>query len=150
MRVAGCPLCDAAGGHVVFEGDKFRLIRADEDGFPAFYRVVWKAHVSELSDLVPADRALCMDAVVRAERVLREHLAPAKINLAALGNVVPHLHWHVIARFEWDSRFPAPVWAAAARVPDAGFLDAIVARRPALEQALARAFEDGSGNCTPP
>jgi diadenosine tetraphosphate (Ap4A) HIT family hydrolase len=49
------------------------------------------------------------------ERVLREALAPTKINLASLGNVVPHLHWHVIARFEWDSRFPAPVWAAPVR-----------------------------------
>jgi diadenosine tetraphosphate (Ap4A) HIT family hydrolase len=150
MRVAGCPLCDAAGGHVVFEGDKFRLIRADEEGFPAFYRVVWNEHVAEFSDLASADRALCMDAVVRVERVLREHLAPAKINLAALGNVVPHLHWHVIARFEGDSRFPAPVWAAATHVAHAGLVASIVARRPALEQALVHAFEDGSGNCTPP
>jgi len=36
---------------------------------------------------------------------------PTKINLASLGNMVPHLHWHVIARFEGDARWPAPVWA---------------------------------------
>ena len=61
-----------------------------------------------------------MAAVNVVELILRAQLQPAKINLAALGNVVPHLHWHVIARFDWDARWPAPVWAAAVRdVPDA-------------------------------
>ena len=41
MKVPGCPLCDGPGGVVVFEGPKFRLIRAEEAGFPAFYRLVW-------------------------------------------------------------------------------------------------------------
>lgn len=112
---------------------------------PAFYRVVWNEHVSEFSDLPAADRALCMDAVVRVERVLRERLAPTKINLAALGNMVPHLHWHVIARFDWDSRFPAPVWSPARREADAARIAAIEALRPDLEQALAAAL-GGSGN----
>ena len=147
-RVAGCPLCDAAGGHVVFAGDKFRLVRADEEGFPAFYRVVWNEHFAEFSDLAPADRALCMEAVVQVERVLREHLRPVKINLATLGNVVPHVHWHVIARFDWDSRFPAPVWAQAARDNDAARIAHVVSGRPALEEALADALGRGSGNCT--
>jgi len=129
----------------VFQGDKFRLIRAEEEGFPAFYRVVWNDHVAEFSDLAPTDRVACMDAVVRVERVVREHLSPDKVNLAALGNVVPHLHWHVIARFRWDSRFPAPVWAAAQRVADPAGLARVEAMRPALEAALAATL--GSGNC---
>jgi diadenosine tetraphosphate (Ap4A) HIT family hydrolase len=133
----------------VFQGDKFRLVRAEEGGFPAFYRVVWNAHVPEFSDLAPADRALCMEAVVRVERVLRERLAPTKINLAALGNMVPHLHWHVIARFDWDSRFPAPVWSPAQREADPARAAAIEALRPDLEQALVEALSAGSGNCSP-
>lgn len=141
MKLRGCPLCDTTGGHVVFQGEKFRLIRAEEDpAVPAFYRVVWNEHVSEFSDLAPTDRALCMDAVVRVERVLRERLAPTKINLAALGNMVPHLHWHVIARFDWDSRFPAPVWSPAQREADPARIGAIEARRPGLEQALVAAL----------
>ena len=59
-----------------------------------------------------------MDAVALVERVLREQLAPTKINLAALGNMVAHLHWHVIARYDWDSHFPASVWAPAVRERD--------------------------------
>ena len=60
-----------------------------------------------------------MNAVVAVEQVLREHLQPTKINLAALGNAVPHLHWHVIARFDWDIHFPASVWAAPQRAVNA-------------------------------
>ena len=146
MRAAGCPLCDAAGGPLVFEGDKFRLVRAEESGYPAFYRIVWRDHVREFSDLGDADRALCLDAVVTAERVLREHLQPAKVNLATLGNMVPHLHWHVIARFEWDPAWPAPVWAAPQRPVDAAAIAAIEARRPDLEDALAAALGQRSPN----
>ena len=60
----------------------------------------------------------------------------AKINLAALGNMVPHLHWHVIARFDWDTRFPSPVWAAAQRQPDTGREAAIEAKLPAMERDM--------------
>ena len=56
-----------------------------------------------------------MDVVCALEQVLITALQPTKINLAALGNVVPHLHWHVIARFEADSHFPQPVWGAPQR-----------------------------------
>ena len=108
-------MCEADGGLLVFRNEDLRIIQADEVGFPAFYRVVWNRHVAEFSDLSASERAICMNAVVLVEQVLREQLQPSKINLAALGNKVPHLHWHVIARFEWDSHFPAPVWAAPER-----------------------------------
>ena len=131
-----CPLCATAGGTLVWQGTHLRVIRADEAGFPAFYRVVWQGHVAEFSDLSPAERQHCMDAVVVVESALREFLQPTKINLAALGNVVPHLHWHVIARFEGDSHFPAPVWAAAVRDRVPAHEEAVRARLPALESAL--------------
>jgi len=110
-----CPLCDGDGGVLVWRGPKLRVIRAQEAGFPAFYRVAWAAHAAEFTDLAPADRVHCMEAVAAVESALRAHLQPDKINLAALGNMVPHLHWHVIARFAWDSHFPGAVWAAAQR-----------------------------------
>ncbi|WP_311223518.1 MULTISPECIES: HIT family protein [unclassified Acidovorax] len=139
---AACPLCDADGGTLVWRGERLRVIRADEPGFAAFYRVVWNAHVAELSDLPEADRAHCMAAVCLVESALRTHLQPAKINLAALGNMVPHLHWHVIARFAWDSHFPAPVWAPAQRAGSAAEEAAVREALPALESAL-RADMDG-------
>jgi diadenosine tetraphosphate (Ap4A) HIT family hydrolase len=132
-----CPLCTGAGEALVFQGDKFRVIRADEAGFPAFYRVVWSAHVAEFSDLAAHDRVLCMDAVCVVEKTLREVLQPSKINLAALGNMVPHLHWHIIARFDWDSHFPAPVWAQAQRASDLPRLAEVLRQRASFEQLLA-------------
>ena len=110
-----CELCREAGGTLVFQSAQWRVIRANDAAFPAFYRVVWRAHVAEWTDLTLADQATLMGVVGSVERVLRDMLAPTKINLASLGNVVPHLHWHVIARFDWDSHFPAPVWASPAR-----------------------------------
>lgn len=118
MRDALCPLCESDGGLLVFRNESLRIIQASEAGFPAFYRVVWTRHVVEFSDLTPAEREICMAAVVVVEQVLRSELQPDKINLAALGNGVPHLHWHVIARFAWDSHFPLPVWGAAQRPVD--------------------------------
>lgn len=112
---ADCPLCREAGGHLVHQAPQWRLIRAEDPNFPAFYRLIWQAHVAEFTDLSAADRRACMDAVCEVETVLREALQPTKINVASLGNVVPHLHWHVIARFDWDSHFPNPVWGAPVR-----------------------------------
>ena len=115
MNVDGCPLCGKDGGLLVFQNQQLRVIQAVEQGFPAFYRVVWNAHVAEFSDLSDEDRNSCMNAVVAVEQVLREQLLPTKINLATMGNIVPHLHWHVIARFNWDSHFLASVWAVPQR-----------------------------------
>ena len=140
MSDASCPLCAEAGGALVFQAQKFRVIRADEAGFPAFYRVVWTAHVAELSDLDLNDRAVCMAAVCAVEQALREHLQPTKINLAALGNVMPHLHWHVIARFDWDSHFPAPVWGSPQRPIDGAAVAALAARLDEVDCAIARAL----------
>ncbi len=132
-----CPLCADAGGALVFQAEKFRVIRADEAGFPAFYRVVWTAHVAEFSDLGADDRGLCMAAVTAVEQALREHLQPTKINLAALGNLVPHLHWHVIARFDWDSHFPGAVWGEPKRTSDRALEELVRGKLPRVEQGMA-------------
>ena len=139
---ADCVLCREAGGLPVWQGAQLRVIRAQEEGFPAFYRVIWTAHAAELSDLSEAERNTCMAVVAAVERVLRTKLQPTKINLAALGNMVPHLHWHVIARHDWDSHFPAPVWANPLRARDlareAQLQDALADCDAAIAQALAR------------
>ncbi|MBV7539902.1 HIT family protein [Acidovorax sp. sic0104] len=135
-----CPLCAEDGGALVWRGERQRVIRANEAGFPGFYRVVWNAHVAEFSDLSAAERNHCMEAVTRVEQALREHLAPTKVNIAALGNMVPHLHWHVIARFDWDSHFPSPVWAAAQRPSPAQREDGVRERLPQVEDAMRQSL----------
>jgi diadenosine tetraphosphate (Ap4A) HIT family hydrolase len=62
---------------------------------------------------------------------------PDKINLASLGNVVPHLHWHVIPRWRDDSHFPAPIWATAKRAVPARLQPTDAQLIAALSAALA-------------
>lgn len=107
-----CPLCSHDQGTEIWSDDRLRVIDANEPGWPGFTRVVWHRHVREMTDLNAYDRQHLMQAVWAVEQVMRDHLAPAKINLAQFGNLVPHIHWHVIPRWPEDDRFPDAFWAA--------------------------------------
>ena len=111
-----CPICAAQNEEILLQTPNLRVIAVhNEANAPAFCRVIWQHHVAEMTDLQPAERAELMDVVYKVEAAMRQVLQPEKINLASLGNVVPHVHWHVIARFKDDACFPAPIWAAATR-----------------------------------
>lgn len=99
----------------LWQDDACRVIRAATPDHPGFCRVVWHAHVVEMSDLSTRDRRHLMDVVFATEAALRVVMRPDKINLASFGNVVPHLHWHVIPRFTDDRHFPEPVWGSPQR-----------------------------------
>jgi diadenosine tetraphosphate (Ap4A) HIT family hydrolase len=141
-----CELAAAAASHpsassVVVVDGKFTVILVDDANYPGFARVVWNAHVREISDLPDEDRLLLNDAVWRVETAVREVMQPLKVNVASLGNVVPHLHWHVIPRYADDAHFPAPVWAAPLRTPDPDTLAERRALVPQLALAIARQFQ---------
>lgn len=109
-----CELCREPGGEIVWEDALCRVVRvegSEATEYPGFCRVIWRAHVREMSDLTTSDRRHLMALVFATEAALRAHYHPDKINLASLGNLVPHLHWHVIPRYTDDPRFPAPIWA---------------------------------------
>jgi diadenosine tetraphosphate (Ap4A) HIT family hydrolase len=110
-----CELCEKDGGALLWRDDFCRVVRPAVDGYPGFVRVVLGRHVREMSELAPPERDRLMRAVFACESALRELYRPDKINLASFGNVVPHLHWHVIARFRDDAHFPDPIWAAPKR-----------------------------------
>ena len=113
---ASCPLCRAKNETVLWQNSRLRVIAVnDTPAAPAFCRVIWRKHVAEMTDLPEAERQEMMAAVWRTEAAMRRVLRPAKINLASFGNQVPHLHWHVIARFENDAFFPDSIWAAPRR-----------------------------------
>jgi len=114
-----CELCEGAGGTLIWRDERCRVVRIDEPGYPGFCRVIWGAHVAEMTDLSDDERVHFMRVVFALEAALRAQLRPVKINLASLGNVTPHLHWHVIPRFGDDPHFPNPVWSAAIRQPAA-------------------------------
>jgi diadenosine tetraphosphate (Ap4A) HIT family hydrolase len=131
-----CPLCQSPGGEIVWEDGLCRVVRidgAEGEAFPGYCRVVWRAHVAEMTDLDPGSRRHLMNVVFAVESALRTLVAPDKINLAALGNMVPHVHWHVIPRWLDDSHFPAAIWAPARK-------SAVAARLPVEGKALHAAI----------
>ena len=133
-----CELCEQAGGEVLYRDDKFRVVLLDDPYYPGFCRVIWNDHVKEMSDLSLPDRSDMMAAVWQLEAALRDVMRPDKINLASLGNVTPHLHWHVIPRYVDDAHFPSPVWAEARRPSSPSSLKLRLARLTSLRTEIAR------------
>ncbi len=110
-----CELCTQDGGTVVLRTDLLRIVLVDESDYPGFCRVIVNAHVREMTDLDPTALARVMAAVFAVEDAQRDVLSPHKINVASLGNVTPHVHWHVVPRFEDDAHFPQPIWGIRQR-----------------------------------
>lgn len=87
-----------------------RALLMNDSRFPWLILVPARADVREIIDLAPDDRALLWDEVMQASHVMRDLYKPDKLNMGALGNLVPQLHIHVIARFCDDAAWPGPVW----------------------------------------
>ncbi len=105
-----CELCAGPAGTLLWKHELLRVVLVDDPSYPGFCRVIWTEHTKEMTDLTPARRAFLMAAVFGVEQAIREVLNPDKVNLASLGNMVPHLHWHVIPRRIGDKNFPNTIW----------------------------------------
>jgi diadenosine tetraphosphate (Ap4A) HIT family hydrolase len=115
ITAATCPLCSPDLASLIWQDDFCHVIFVDDANYPGFCRVILNAHIKEMTDLSPADRTRLLNVVFAVEAAVREVVQPDKINLASLGNVVPHLHWHVIPRWQDDVNFPDAIWAQARR-----------------------------------
>lgn len=112
----GCELCEAPGGDVLWEDDFCRVVRIADADYPGFCRVILRDHVGEMTELPVDGQLRLMRVVLAVESSIRALYQPDKINLASFGNVVPHLHWHIIPRWHDDRHFPQPVWGTPQRV----------------------------------
>ena len=112
---AACVLCTQSGGTTIWDDGFARVVLVGDADHPGFCRVILNAHETEMTDLSDVDVTRLMRVVFAVERTLRALLTPEKINLASLGNMVPHLHWHVIPRFADDPHFPNAVWTSRVR-----------------------------------
>ena len=133
-----CPLCRPPAETVLWRDARLRVVLAGDRDYPGLCRVVWQRHVREMTDLTDDDRRHFMAVVYAVEQTLRTLMTPEKVNLASLGNQVPHLHWHVIPRFADDAHFPDPIWADRRRE---GVVHAVEERRltATLQMLLASA-----------
>lgn len=124
----------AADSHPVAKLVLCELRLMDDANYPWLVLVPRLPEARELIDLAAEPRRQLMDEIDRAARVLRTLFRPHKLNVAALGNLVPQLHVHVIARFREDPAWPAPVWGRVAARPYEA--DALVERIRLLREAL--------------
>lgn len=113
MSTQDCILCNEVGGRLIWQNDLVRIINADDAYYPAFTRVIYQAHIKEMTDLGPEQRHELMGLVYLVEAVQRQVLEPVKINLAQFGTMVPHIHWHIIPRFKEDPHYPDAIWSTA-------------------------------------
>lgn len=79
--------------------------------FPGYTFVFTRDHVTELFHLDRETRIAAMEEVTAVAAALYTLFKPDKINYELLGNMVPHMHWHVVPRFCSDSLWPRPIWA---------------------------------------
>lgn len=119
-----CPLCEPTPHEILWLDDFCRVVLLNDEDYPAYCRVELLDHIKEMSDLAPLERARMMKVVFAVETALRQALNPDKINLASLGNKTPHIHWHVIPRFEHDKHFPNSHWGEAMRGNSPSLLNA--------------------------
>ena len=110
-----CELCENVGGTPLWQDALCRVVLVEDRDYPGFCRVIWMNHVKEMTDLPVVERRHLMDVVFVVESAVRQMLQPDKINLASLGNLTPHLHWHVIPRWRGDRHFPSPIWGEMQR-----------------------------------
>jgi diadenosine tetraphosphate (Ap4A) HIT family hydrolase len=120
VEVARLPLC--------------RVLLMKDRRFPWLILVPERESVREIHELPAADRAELIEEIARAGEVLKRLFRPDKLNVGALGNVVPQLHVHVVARFAADPAWPGPVWGSGAAVAYAD--DELEERRKQLAAGL--------------
>lgn len=133
--MTNCVLCKdelkPEEGQLIWRGDDARIILVNDPDLPGFCRVIWNRHVAEMTDLTYGEREHLMTLVFAVEEAIRHVMHPDKVNIAALGNMVPHIHWHVIPRYQDDAFYPGSAWSKRVQeTPEAILLER---RRKAAE-----------------
>jgi diadenosine tetraphosphate (Ap4A) HIT family hydrolase len=103
--------------HFVGDLPLCRVLLVNDSRWPWLILVPRRVELVELTDLGAPDRARLIGESARAADFLKRYAKADKINVAALGNIVRQLHWHVVARKEGDPGWPGPVWGFGAAVP---------------------------------
>ncbi|NPA88246.1 HIT family protein [Caminibacter pacificus] len=106
-----CPLCNVTD--YFYKNSLFSLIFVDD--IPGYIRLITNAHVKEFSDLSDQEAVEITLAVKKIEKILLKHTNADKINIASLGNMVPHLHIHIIPRFKNDPWWPGATFCEKTR-----------------------------------
>lgn len=136
-EIGSCPLCQPARPDLLVAELTYSTVRLNEDQFfPGYCFLVLKEHVKEPHHLSPPVRAAVMEEVFLVAKALESLFGPDKINLESLGNMVPHLHWHVVPRYRSDGLWPRPIWAES-HDPQPIATDALAERVRMIQEEIA-------------
>jgi len=109
-----CPMCrrweDDSDLRIV-ELEHSRVVLNRDQFFPGYVLLFTRKHVTELFHLEPLERAGLIEEISTVAQALYDEFKPAKINYELLGNMVPHMHWHLVPRFMSEPLWPRPIWA---------------------------------------
>jgi diadenosine tetraphosphate (Ap4A) HIT family hydrolase len=103
-----------------------KLLLMDNANFPWVILVPRKENICEIIDLNEEDQMQLMREISLVSRIMQEIFSPDKLNVAALGNIVPQLHVHIIARFKGDIAFPEPTFGKAKKPYETNERDTII------------------------
>lgn len=103
--------------HSVMRLDLCHVLLMNDSTYPWLILVPNVPDIREIHELTPGDQQRLMSEITHASRCLQRIVKADKMNVAALGNMVPQLHVHVIARFDGDPAWPGPVWGKVPAVP---------------------------------
>ncbi|HEY5522375.1 MAG TPA: HIT family protein [Desulfuromonadaceae bacterium] len=112
--MADCPMCrrwDTDSDLRIIELPHSYVILNRDQFFPGYTLLFTKYHATELFHLDRDARTALMEEVSSVAKALYTIYAPAKINYELLGNMVPHIHWHIVPRFSSEPLWPLPIWA---------------------------------------
>jgi len=110
-----CALCSSQKYPIIWANNLLRIVLINDQNYRGYCRVDLINHVKEMADLDEETRNEFMGVIFKTEKIIKEYLQPDKINLASLGNITPHLHWHIIPRYLSDNHFPDSIWSEKKR-----------------------------------
>jgi diadenosine tetraphosphate (Ap4A) HIT family hydrolase len=114
-----------------------KVLLMNDRQYPWLILVPQVRDAREFTDLMPNEQQQLWAEILAVQTALRDVTRPHKLNVAALGNLVPQLHIHIIARFDYDPAWPRPVWGVLPAQPyspmEAG--EVITRLRPLLDRA---------------
>ncbi|WVN42371.1 HIT family protein [beta proteobacterium MWH-UniP1] len=135
MPQPDCSLCTTDGDRLIWRGAFWRVVSVDDPNYPGYLRLIVNRHVAEFSELAAPEQQQLFKLLVAIETRMRELINPDKINIASLGNQVPHQHWHIIPRWKDDPCFPNSIWTAPTNASPAA--DVLAQRQQAADALFA-------------
>lgn len=135
-----CKLCNDIGGVLLIRTPLYRIVLVPDPVYIGYLCLIVNRHVAEMTDLSDDEGRAIFAMLLQLESYIRDTLKPDKINWASLGNMVKHVHWHIIPRYQNDQHFPNSIWGAVTNLQYKPSTDLLDAQAELIELINAHGF----------